>query len=549
MGLLDFLRGTPAPAPAQRTADIARHRLSGLARAVNGGIQAMGGKGGGGYYGMGRPQLGDWNPGVRDANGDIIYDLQQLRSHTRDLVRKSPIAAGAIENRVAHVVGTGITMQARIDYDALGITEEAASAWERKTERLHALWAESALCDYYGQDTFAELQSVIERSASESGDCWVMLVNQSRPDWPFRLSLQLIEADRVSNPYFRTDTEWMVQGIERDPDTRIPFQAHIASRHPGSTLSRLTPTTWTAVPFRGSSGRRHLLQHVRRTRPDQTRGVPELAAIIEPLKQMTRYSEAEITAAVEGAAFSVFTRMDKDAFQSLFDDPDDQEAILNKAKGWDGKLRSGTVVNLLPGEEIQTAAANRPNPNFGPFMEQFLQYIGMALQMPYEILVQRFNASFSASRAALLAWWRAVRIRRAALVMRVLQPVYEEWLADAVAMGLVSAPGFFADPLVRKAWCGTRWTGDGPGALNPLDEAQAAQLRMEIGLTDLAEEKTAYDGGDWEATTRQQLREQEARKDLQPPMPKPGAPAPAPGQQQPQQQPGKPQPGRAKPKT
>jgi capsid protein len=82
-----------------------------------------------------------------------------------------------------------------------------------------------------------------------------------------------------------------------------------------------------------------------------------------------------------------------------------------------------------------------------------------------------------------------------------------------VATGRISAPGFFADPAVRKAWCGAVWLGDGPGSIDPLKEANAIEKRIDIGLTTLAEETAAYDGGDWEAKHMQRVKEHRMRSE------------------------------------
>ncbi len=513
MGLLEKLGLRKAPMKQNPSARIAAARLATAIAHANRAASAEA-LGGGGYYGN-RTQLGGWNPGLGDADADILRDLPKLRAHARDLMRTSPIAAGAGETHMAHVVGTGLTLQSRIDAEYLGLTDDAASEWQRNTERWFQLWASSAFADAHEKQDFYELHGLAERSRFESGDSWVLLAAVERKDWPFRLALQVIEADRVCNPDNKSDTDDLVQGVELK-DGR-PVAVHVADRHPGRTLLRAKLPTWKRIEFRNAdSGRRNILQHVRSIRPGQTRGVPELAPIIEPLKQMTRYSEAEIAAAVSSATMALFTKMDHEAFQELFPDEDDQQAILDRAKEWDGKTTPGRVVNLLPGEEIQSAVMNRPNPNFGPFMEQFLTYIGMALGIPYEVLARKFNSSFSAARAALLDAWRGFRIRRDLLVSRVCQPIYEEWLADAVALGIIAAPGFFSDPMTRAAWCGSKWSGDGPGAIDPSKEADGAEKRMKIGLTTLAEETVAYDGGDWEQKTRQQQREKKARKGLEP---------------------------------
>jgi lambda family phage portal protein len=462
-----------------------------------------------------------WQPGGGDADSDSITDLPELRNRSRDLVRNSPVAAGAIEADVSHVVGTGLTLQSRIDANRLGMDDDAAAEWQAETERQFAMWAESLFADAFGDQNFYELQDLAYRSAGESGDSFAVLAGKERAGWPHRLALQIIEADRVCNPSNGSDTETLVQGKERD-QVGEAVAVHICSKHPGSRFG-LQGAKWTRVTIYGTSGRRNVLHLYRKRRPGQTRGVPQLAPIIELVKQMTRYAEAEVDAAVNSAAMAVFTKMDPEAFQDLFDD-EAQGKIISQAQKWDGTLGKGAAINLLPGEDVSVPTPGRPNPNFEPFFNGVLQQVGMALDIPHEVLTKRFQSSYSAARAALLAFWRTVRIRRAWLAARFCQPVYEEWLADAVALGIVKAPGFFADPMVRAAWSRAQWAGDGPGALDPLKEAQAAEKRMQIGVTTLPEEIVAYDGGDWEQKHAVSARVKAERVEAE--LEAPAAPAP-----------------------
>lgn len=541
MGILESIGLRKRPTSRAAGAHVAKARLLTAMRAAQAANPAIDAALTGGGYGTGQGQTEGWAPGLGDADADQLRDLPNLRAYSRDLVRTSPIACGAVETQLAHIVGTGLTLQSRIDYEALGMDEDAAAEWQRTTERLFRLWAGSTFADAMGQLDFYELQNLAERSKVESGDSFVVLAGIERPGWPFRLALQVIEADRASNPNNAQDTDRLTQGIERD-ENMAPVAVHFADRHPGRGLARSAPTKWQRVPFRSPTGRRLVLQHMRRLRPGQTRGMPELAPIIEPLKQMTRYSEAEISAAVNGATLALFAQMDPEAFQDLFSDEEDQAEILNRAKDWDGKIQPGRVVNLLPGEKIESAAMNRPNPNFGPFMDQFLTYIGMALGIPHEVLTRKFQSSFSAARAALLDAWRGFRIRRDLLVSRVCQPVYEEWLADAVALRLISAPGFFADAATRAAWCGASWAGDGPGAIDPEKEVKGAAARVEMGLTTLAEEIIGYDGGSFAEKHAARRREKAERVEAGLEAPAAAMPGATPVQQ-PGAKPGKPTPG------
>jgi lambda family phage portal protein len=220
---------------------------------------------------------------------------------------------------------------------------------------------------------------------------------------------------------------------------------------------------------------------------------------------------------VVAGAFAIFIRMDPDAFNDLFsEDTNLKTDYLKRATNWDGRSTStlegpGNAVNLVPGESVDSVNPGRPNDSFDPFVQAILRQAGAALELPFEVLVKHYTASYSAARAALLDAWRFFRGRRAWLASYFCQPIYELWLAEAVALGRIRAPGFFADPAIRKAYCGAEWVGDGPGSIDPLKEVDAAERRIQIGTSTLAAESVLHDGGDWESKHRQRAREQAAR--------------------------------------
>lgn len=467
----------------------------------------------GGYTGarLDRAQLSGWRVQPGGPEADIVGDLPALRARSRDLARNNAIATGAIGTQVSHVVGTGLSLQPAPDAAYLGLTEVDAEAWQTATQREWKLWAESLDCDCARQVNFYGMQRLAFRAALESGDSFVLTPSIRRPGRPYQLALQLIEADRVCNPSFAADTDQIVAGIERASLGGEAIAYHVVDRHPGELRKR--GSKWTRYPASGnSSGRRNVLHLFEPTRPGQVRGVPSLAPIIEPLKQLGRYTEAELAAAVTSGLFSIFVKMDPEAFSSMFSD-EAQTTLVNQAKGWTGDMEAGKAINLLPGESIESANPGRPNATFDPFVQAILQQIGMALEIPYEVLTMHFSSSYSAARAALLSAWRFFRARRDWLATYLCQPVYELFMAEAVASGRIAAPGFFADPAVRAAWCAAQWTGDGPGSIDPVKEVQAAQARIDAGISTIAAESILHDGIDWETKHRQRVREQSAREE------------------------------------
>lgn len=481
----------------------------------------------GGYTGakIDRASLNRWMPTAGSANADIIRDLPMLRARSRDQMRNAPVALGALNTTVSHVVGTGLAYTPAIDGEFLGLSADEVEAWSADTKRRFDAWANSLDCDVARRLNFYGIQNLSVRTMLESGDAICLTPRIARAGASAKLALQLIEADRVCNPNKGIDTPTLVDGMELDPVTGETVACHVARKHPGDPLGG--SNTWDRVVVRGSStGRRNVLHIFEPLRPGQVRGVPMIAPILEPLKQLARWTDAELNAAVVTSMFSVFIKMDPDAFDEMFDD-DAKGAIIEKASSWSGEMESGKAVNLLPGEEIQTSTPGRPNPAFDPFWAAMVRQIGMALEMPYEVLTMHFQSSYSAARAALLMAWKGFRSRRDKLATYLCQPVFELWLADEVAEGRISAPGFFKSEIVRAAWCSAVWTGDGPGSIDPQKEVDAAQKRVDLGISTKDAESIAYDGVAWRPKHIQRVKEINAEKAAGIYFPPPGAPAPS----------------------
>ena len=130
-------------------------------------------------------------------------------------------------------------------------------------------------------------------------------------------------------------------------------------------------------------------------------------------------------------------------------------------------------------------------------MRELIKQLGAALGIPYEVLMKSFNASYTASRAALLQAWAGFKMRREWFSRDFCQPVYEAWLTEAVARGRVKAEGFFDDPKIKAAWCNAEWYGPTMGVLDPVKEAESAQMRVMFGLSTREKEAAEMTGTDW----------------------------------------------------
>lgn len=460
----------------------------------------------GGYVGTSRSDraLSGWRTAVGSPDTDILTDLQTLRDRSRWLSRNSPLGGGAINTTVTNVVGGGLKLQARIDRDVLNLSDEQADAWEATTEREFALFAKH--CDAMRVLGFGRMQEVAFRSALESGDVFAVLPYIAKPDSPYGLSVQLIEADRVTNPENKPDGKAIAGGVERD-HYGAPISYYIQNTHPGETYAMGAKTEWTRVrAFGDASGRRQVIHLFKVIRPGQVRGVPFLAPVIRELKQISRYTDAELMAAVISGMLTVFIKSDGgDSPMAPMTPTEETGAATGDS---DIKLGNGAVVGLAQGEDVSIVNPSRPNANFDPFFEAIVKQIGLSLEIPKEVLVKHFTASYSAARAALLEAWKFFRNRRDWLAESFCQPIYEAFLEEAIANNRIAAPGYFSDPIIREAYCHAEWIGPAKGMINEKDEVEAAGLRIQYRLSTLDRETSELTGGDWETNVRQQQKEQ-----------------------------------------
>ncbi len=442
---------------------------------------------------------------------DIDENLDTLRQRSRDLYMNTPLATGALKNIRTNVVGGGLVLNARIDHEFLGLTEEEADVWETTVEREFALWSESILCDALQMHDFYELQQLSFLSFLMSGEVFVLLPYRHHGHHLYSLRVQLIEADRTSSPPGNNPN--IINGVELGKYGEV-VAYHISKHHPLTTSTG--KKEWQRVEkFGKKSNRQNILHLMESERPEQRRGVPILAPVIESLKQLDRYTEAELTAALVSSMFTVFieTKGDEGNTGPVFGEAFDESEQVDKDDELSYELGAGAIIALEEGEKASTSNPARNNASFDPFVVAVCRQMGSALELPYEVLLKHFTSSYSASRAALIEAWKMFRMRRKFVATKFCQPVYEEFLTEAVLLGRIHAPGFLNDPLVRKAYCGAEWNGPSQGQLDPLKEVNAAVIRVENGFSTREKETAELTGTNYWNNHSQRIREEKARRD------------------------------------
>ena len=465
-----------------------------------------------------KPSLMRWYASSKSAHEDISENLSLLRARSRDLYAGSPIGRGAIERIVLNAIGSGLKLNVRIDPSILGMSEDEAADWAQRTEAEFDYWASSKDCDYSRMMNFYDLQVLAFKSVMIDGECLAMLKDNDYHDNVYPLQVMMIESERLQNPLRRPSRIMLDEGIELDAKGR-PLAYWIANRNPESEIINQPILDYKRVKLFGyKSGKRNILHLMLSERIGQHRGVPLLAPVIEPLKQLTRYTDAELMAAVVSGMYSIFFQHEPREEGEYSDDEYAADTGLGTIPGLDSITQEqmyGMMMDLPEGVKPIGVSPGRPNQNFSQFVEHLVKQIGGALGIPAELLFMQFTASYSASRGALLEAWKLFKFYRSWFAANFCQAVYEEWLTVAVLLGRIDAPGYFEDDVRRKAYAWAEWVGPSQGQLNPLQEVKASIEKIGANLSTYEREAGELTGEDWDLIMRQRQREDKIIREVE----------------------------------
>ena len=457
------------------------------------------------------------------ADRDIAADLDILRRRSRQLFQNNTFSRAMISSFDTNVVGTGIKARpVLMRPEMLGLTSEDAEDWADKTKVLFNLWATDKKCDAEKTNNFMQLQDLALKTSLLGGDCFALSCFDKSFE-SFGMNIKLLEGERCQNPIGQMNCDAIAEGIEVDRN-HAPVAYHFTQKPVWSFDDYTNFVDSVRVPAFDAFGNPNVIHVFTSDRTDQRRGVPLLAPVICQLKQQERYQDAELMAAVISACFTaVLENNVPDEAEDLYGNVPEDERV-EKTDSYGNvipggaqpalEMKPGAVWSLAQGQKISSLNPQRPNVNYQPFVESIFAEAAAACGVSYEVVLRKFNSSYNAVRAALLESQKTFNKMCMNFVADFCKPIYEKWLANAVILGIVDAPGFFENPIKRKLWSQCLWIGDAPFLLDPKKETEAIKMQIDEQLISRDMACAKINGGDYRTVAEAQASEYALRKEL-----------------------------------
>jgi len=473
-----------------------------------------------------KPVFRGWNWQGADPDSDIIQNLSIIRQRSRQLSMEAPIIAGLYRTLTTNVIGDGLRPEPTPDAEFLNLSEVQIKQFKDQVLRFWETFAESPNCDCYRRDNFYELTRLAFRAQLESGDCFVTMPRIERRNVPFTLNIQIIEADCVDTPEGQKRIEHEMLGNDVLGGVEISQWGHVVGYwfytgpNKNATYRRswhsnmASQPRWIYIPAYGSETGQPMVLHLMETiRPGQRRGIPIIAPTIELALTLDRYMKSEAVAAHIQSMFTLAVTTERldvlNGEEPLEKASKLQERAMNRD---DIFLGSGLVQYLRPNEKVEAINPSRPTTAFEPFINSVIQQMGPPAGIPYEMLVQKFQASYSASMGAMNMARGDLRVRRSTIINDFCNPVYKAVIDECVARGWLNAPGYFENPLIRRAYTSVKWNGPGLPQMDIYKEVQAWEKAISLGLATASQATSELNGGDFMENLRVRKREIEAAK-------------------------------------
>ena len=133
---------------------------------------------------------------------------------------------------------------------------------------------------------------------------------------------------------------------------------------------------------------KEIIHIYRKEFPQQTRGIPPFNAVLNDIKQLEDYKEAELMAAKAAACLAIFYERNQNAVQGRFDVEESETK-----KGEFLKDLAPGIASVVPtGYGVKTVSPTHPSSGFEQFTKAVLKQIASSLGVSYAKMIKDYEA-------------------------------------------------------------------------------------------------------------------------------------------------------------
>ena len=426
--------------------------------------------------GVGRRSFA-WLPANPGAVAALMATQTELRTKSRDLVRRNAWANAALESYVANAIGTGIKPQSLVTDATL-------------RERIQRLWRDwtldadaSGLTDLYG------LQALACRAMLEGGEALVR-IRYRRPEDGLAVALQLQVLEPEHLPVSMNAT------AENGNVIRAGIEFDRLGRRVAYHLYRAHPEDGALAPMSGNGGietvrvdASEILHLFRPLRPGQIRGEPWLARALVKLNELDQYDDAELVRKKTAAMFAGFITRLAPEDNLMGEGVSDANGVALAG------LEPGTLQILEPGEDVKFSQPADVGASYADFLRMQFRAVAAAMGVTYEQLTGDLTqVNYSSIRAGLLEFRRRCEaLQHGVLVHQLCRPIWQAFIEQAALEGALSLPGYArGGQAKRREYLAVKWIPQGWQWVDPKKEFDAMLTAIRSGLLSRSEAISSF---------------------------------------------------------
>jgi lambda family phage portal protein len=391
-----------------------------------------------------------------NINAVIRMTLQTIRDKSRDLTLNNPIARKYNQLSADGVTGAdGITIRPNVEIFG------DVQAINNQLEKLFYRWAEDPeKFSYDGKLSIDLFQQVVEKTRSRDGECFIRF-----HDTNGMLQLEIIDPARLpTNKLGTLKNGYISNSIEFDTSGR-PVAYYIARYNP--VLQAIDFGSFERVPADD------ICHYFIAEYGDQERGIPDLVAGTNVLKELQEYYTATLISKKIAASTMAFITNDSTNSNDV-DLEDNTDTQL-----YHQYLESGMIAELNAGQDIKTVNPNAGIDGITEFTDNLMNQIAMSLNVTkMNLMGDTSNASFSAAKLSDRLQQTANKTRSNVLISKVLKKIYSKWLQNEMINNSKLSFSFTEfDDLVCA-----RYIPVTPVSIDPTKDAQVQKMYLDMGV-------------------------------------------------------------------